>query len=206
MPPTDDTAAAPAPPADDDKPISLFEQLANTRIQRFLSVEAKAKNAVTKFGITRDMLADYMNQPTATWDELEEITEDTARKILLTRVWEPLAGDKLPPELATVIFDVACSRGVHEASKMAQRAVKDVTSAAVKVDGKLRAGSLTAIEQLQKTGKAVEAAERVVMERTSIASLIVSRFLRRENRSELAAVLLAFGRAAIAAKTGIRLP
>lgn len=209
MPPSDEATAtvlaSNTAPQDADKPLSEFERLANTRIQRFLVLEAKAKDAVTKFGITREMLADFKAQPSVSWDELEEVTEDVARKILLTRVWEPLAGDKLPPALSSVIFDVACTRGVHEASKMAQRAIQGVSGAAFKVDGKLRAGAMTALEQLDKAGKAVEVAERVVMERTSIVEILLSRFVRRENRSDLANVLLAFGRAAILAKTGVRL-
>lgn len=208
MPASDEAAAtalAQNGAVNDDKPLTEFERLANTRIQRFLVLESKAKDAVTKFGITREMLADFKAQPSASWEELEEVTEDVARKILLTRVWEPLAGDKLPPAVSSVIFDVACTRGVHEASKMAQRAIKGASGAAIKVDGKLRAGAMTALEQLDKAGRAVEVAERVVMERTSIVEIVLSRFVRRENRSELANVLLAFGRAAILAKTGVKL-
>lgn len=212
MPPSDEaaaTAVATNTAAEADKPVSEFERSAYRYIDRALKaekkLEEKGRTAISKYGVTRAMLADYLNQDSASWDELEDVTEDLAVKILRDRYWMPLAGDKLPPELASAIFDVAIKRGVGEASKMAQRAAVALQPAAIKIDGKLRAGSLTAIDKLVEAGRSIELAERVLAERSSIIGVVMDRLFHGGTKFDLAGAAVAVGRAYVLSKTGVRL-
>lgn len=202
-----DLAPPPAPAAkpagDGDFTVSNFERAAFGFIDRAKRMEAKAKKAVTKFGISRDLLADYLAQDSATFEELAAITEEQAIDILKTRVWNPLMGDKLPHEVSSVIFDIGARRSVAEASKLVQRAIPKVESTVVKVDGKIREKSLEAIDKLVKAGKAIELGERILQERTTQwFRLFDGKFLGRD--VDLPGVAFAFARGAILAKTGIK--
>lgn len=202
------TAAAVAQttqPAVELPPPTLFEQLAGRFIARAKAEEVKLKDkAITKYGVTRAMLADFLHQDDASWAELETVTEDTARKILFDRYWMPLAADKLPAPVASAVFDLAIRRGVSSASKLLQRALTKVEPVALKIDGKVREQTLGAIEHLEKAGRAIELGERVLAERTTfIFKLLDGKLFGRD--LDIAGAALAVGRAALLAKTGIRL-
>lgn len=182
-------------------PPSLFDQLAARWI------ENGPKGA--KFGITRAMLGDYLNRKgPATADELEGISLETAKDILYRRYWLPIAGDKLPEPVAALIFDVAVRRGVEEAGKLLQHAARKVEPVALSVDGRIGVQTLTAIGELVKAGKEIALEERVLAERTTARFRLGDGKLFGHDIDFARAVRLAgvFGKAAIAAKTGIRLP
>ena len=193
-------AAAPAPAADapiELKPSGIFDMLA----ARHLATHAKG----VVFGVTADMLGDYLNRDApATPDELDAVTEETARDILYRRYWLPIAGDKLPEPVAAAIFDVAVRRGVDEAGKLLQRGLRRTEAVALKVDGRIGTQTLTAIKELEKAGKAVAIAERLMAERTTFAfRLGDGKFLGRD--VDLGGAMLVVGKAIFAAKTGIKL-
>lgn len=178
-------------------PASIFDQLAARRMAQ------TGKNMV--FGITADMLGDYLNRSApATEDELAAVTEEVARDILYRRYWMPIAGDKLPPEIASAIFDVAYRRGVDHATKLVQRAIKGVDAVAIKVDGRMDKPTLTALQSIVKNGAAVALAERAMAERTTFRfRLFDGKFLGRD--IDLGGAMLIVGKALVKAKTGITL-
>lgn len=200
-------AAAPAEPAAATtlapeatlnlKPSSIFDELAARRLA------SNGKGMV--FGITADMLGDYLNRDApATADELDAVTEETARDILYRRYWLPIAGDKLPEPVAAAIFDVAVRRGVDEAGKLLQRGLRRTEAVALKVDGRIGTQTLTAIKELEKSGKAIAIAERLMAERTTLAfRLGDGKFFGRD--VDLGGVAWMVGKAIVQAKTGIKL-
>jgi len=192
---TDIAEAAPlAPP-------SLFDQLA----ARWIAAAPKG----SVFGITREMLGDYLNRKgPATKDELAAVTEETARDILYRRYWLPIAGDKLPEPVAALIFDVAVRRGTEEAGKLLQSALQKVEPVALKIDGRIGRETLTAIGELVKAGKDIAIEERVMAERTTARfRLFDGKFFGHDiDLARAMRIAGTVGKAAIAAKTGIRLP
>lgn len=180
---------------------SLFDQLAARWI------ESSPKGA--KFGITRAMLGDYLNRKgPATADEVAAVTEETARDILYRRYWLPIAGDKLPEPVAALLFDVAVRRGTEEAGKLLQAAVKRVEPVALAIDGRVGVQTLTAIDELLKAGKAVAVEEEVMAGRTTaVFRLFDGKLFGHDiNLARAARLAGAVGKAALLAKTGIKLP
>lgn len=180
---------------------SAFDQLAARRI-------ANGPKG-SKFGITRAMLGDYLNRKgPATADELAGITEETARDLLYRRVWLPIAADKLPEPVAALLFDVAVRRGTEEAGKLLQAAVKRVAPMALAIDGRIGAQTLTAIDELLKAGNGVAIEEQVLAGRTTAVFRLGDGKFFGHDVDFASAVRLAgvLGKAAIAAKTGIRIP
>lgn len=159
--------AAPAPepaPVQLEEP-SLFDQLAARHIERYESGKD------IRFGITRAMLGDWFaRRSPASRDELEGVTKELAREILLNRVWKPLRGDRLPEPVAAALFDVAVRRSVPEAGKLLQSAVIEAAEKKVSlaVDGRLGRETMTAIDALVKHGKDIALAERIMAERTTL--------------------------------------
>jgi lysozyme family protein len=193
--------AAPVAEPEALAPASLFEQLA----ARWIANAPKE----SKHGITRKMLGDYLNRKSpATPDELAGIDLETAKDILYRRYWLPIAGDKLPEPVAALIFDVAVRRGTEEAGKLLQAAAKRVEPMALKLDGRIGMQTLTAIDELVKAGKAVALEERVFAERTTaVFKLGDGKLFGRDLNLAVAARLAGtVAKAALAAKTGIRIP
>lgn len=181
--------------------LSLFDQLA----LRWIAKTDKG----TKFGITRAMLGDYLNRRgLATEDELAGLTIDKARDILFSRYWMPIAGDKLPEPVAALIFDVAVRRSTEEAGKLLQAALKKVEPVALKLDGRIGVQTLTAVDEIIAAGKAIALEERVMAERTTAKFRLGDGKFFGHDLDFAAAIRIAgvFGKAAIAARTGIRLP
>lgn len=145
--PTPQPAAAPvsATPAIDAllKEGSLFDQLAAAHIEAKDNVEGKLQ-----FGITRDMLADFNARASASPDELALVSKDLAKQILFERVWRPLEGDKLPPPVASMLFDIAVRRGVDEAGKLLQKSIGNASRMKLKVDGYLGKDTLEAVSKV----------------------------------------------------------
>lgn len=197
-----ETAAAPAP-----EPIvqlaepSLFEQLAARHIERY-----EAGKDI-RFGITRAMLGDWFaRRSPASRDELEGVTKELAREILLHRVWKPLRGDRLPEPVAAALFDVAVRRNVPEAGKLLQSAVIEAAEKKISlaVDGRLGRETMTAIDALVKAGKDIALAERIMAERTTLKfRLGDGKFFGRD--LDIAGAGLLVGKALLRAK-GIPLP
>lgn len=139
--------AAPAAPAI-EKLASLFDELAGRHIA------AHADDADRPFGITRAMLADFRHRKSVSLDELRQLAANPeegkalAVRILRDRVWEPLMGDKLPPPVAAVLFDVALRRGVDRAGKTLQKAAAKATRAALKIDGALGRQTFLTLAQI----------------------------------------------------------
>ena len=203
-------AAAPVTPAPAPAPeqtSAAVEELAQPSL--FEQLAARWMDGREHYGITAAMLGDYLNRRRpATKDELHSVDQATARDILYRRYWLPIAGDKLPEPVAALIFDVAVRRGTEEAGKLLQNAASRVKPMALKVDGRIGVQTLTAIDELVKAGSAIALEERVMAERTTARfKLFDGKILGRDIDFARAARLAGvFGRAAIAAKTGIRIP
>jgi lysozyme family protein len=199
---TEDLAPTPASAPAAAMPLpapSLFDELA----ARFMD------NAATKhapFGITSDMLADYLNQKAdVTRDQLAEVTQDIARDVLFTRVWQKIGGDRLPPAIAPIVFDIAARRGVDEGVKFLQRAATRVEGMTLSQDGRLGKQTLGALDSLVKAGKDIALAERAMEERdTFIERLRDGRLWGRKRGVGGLAIMV--GKAILAAKTGVRIP
>lgn len=76
----------------------------------------------TKFGITQKTLSDWRGAP-VTESDVRQLTRDEARLIYLSRYWNPVRGDELPPGVDLVLFDAAVHMGVGRAVRMAQKIV-----------------------------------------------------------------------------------
>src|SRR5690349_15040168 len=94
----------------------LFDQMA----VRYMTA---ADNEKQPFGITRKMLAHWLNRASVSMDAVKGVTVEQAKQILYEDFWRPIAADKLDPQLSSLLFDVAIQRGTPVASKLLQRAV-----------------------------------------------------------------------------------
>lgn len=68
----------------------------------------------TKFGIAKNSNP-TVNIKTLTWEQ--------AKAIYKSKYWDPLQLDKLPPKVATLIFDCSVNHGPKQAAKFLQGAV-----------------------------------------------------------------------------------
>lgn len=76
----------------------------------------------TNFGITLKTLADWRGTEVTELD-VARLTRQEARLIYLSRYWNPVRGDDLPPGVDLVVFDSAVHLGVPRAVRMVQRVV-----------------------------------------------------------------------------------
>ena len=72
--------------------------------------------------------------------DIASLTLEDAKAIYARDYWAPIAGDKLPPALAMLVFDAAVNDGVAEASRWLQAAV------GVATDGVIGPLTLAALE------------------------------------------------------------
>jgi lysozyme family protein len=83
--------------------------------------------------------------------DIASLTLDQAKAIYWTDFWLPIAGDKLPPALALLVFDTAVMSGVGRAVRLLQAAL------GVAEDGVIGPQTLSAINAIAGHGAALEA-------------------------------------------------
>jgi lysozyme family protein len=86
----------------------------------------------TKFGISKRAYPQLA---------IADLTLERARDIYARDYWEPIKGDRLPPDLALLVFDAAVNNGVGQAARWLQRTV------GVKQDGNIGPRTLEAVRQ-----------------------------------------------------------
>jgi hypothetical protein len=178
---------------------ALFLDLAEKRM------EMRAKG--TKHGITLAMLGDfYHRRGPATKEELAELAKDAALELLYRRYWLAWGFDRLPAEIAPMVWDFAIERGSDEMMQLTQKSIRDLLPSAMKPTGLLDADTAGALAHLVKEGKAVALAEQIHRRRTSVVSVVISALRGERKRLNLGGALMIVGKVALAAKTGVKLP
>lgn len=183
-------AALPAP--------SLFEQLAAP----FIADSEKGR----KFGIDVKMLGSFLGYSgPATKEQLAGVTQELALRILRQRIWEPMGMGAMPEEVASALFGQLYAKGNDEGGRLLQRGIRSTVNTALKIDGRLATETTTALAHLVKEGKALALAENIIAH-THMSPLRfgTGKPPRRLQRIARAAVFV--GKAAIFAKTGVKLP
>ncbi len=90
------------------------------------------KGGETKYGISKKAFPDI---------DIKNLTRDDAKLIYKNQYWNPIQGDKLPPEVSIMIFDMAVNSGTYKAATIMQDIIK------VKVDGIIGKNTLKAISE-----------------------------------------------------------
>lgn len=116
-----------------------------------LSDHPADRGGVTKFGVSREFLADMQKRERhflrslgiageITGDVIRNLSRDQARRIFRYEFWDSLELDReIHPKCAVVLFDMAVNHGKAGAVKIAQRGVNKTAPLCplLKVDGKL---------------------------------------------------------------------
>lgn len=141
-------AATLFPPIKDGQ---LFDRLFDliVRVEGGFVDNPNDKGGATKFGVTRATLSAWLNRP-ATKEEVRGLTLDVAREIFHDRFWRPIAGDKLPPAIATHVFDMAVNSGPGAAAKLLQDSIKQIQKLELKTDGAIGPKTLRAIAEVDQ--------------------------------------------------------
>jgi hypothetical protein len=137
---------------------SAFDELAD----RFIAANRNNKKA--PFGITREMLADALNRNFVSLEEWSDVTKEQAKNILRDRIWTPMLGEKLPPQVSAALFDIAVRRGIDRANKTAQKAMLRLKKMAAPVNGALDSDWLRAVAEMG----ADDVAEQVIAHRNTL--------------------------------------
>ncbi len=103
-----------------------------------LSNNANDNGGLTKYGITKPFLSDYLGRP-ATSADIIALTVDSATAVYRKLVWDALRLSETPAEIAPAVFDFAVNSGKHEAVKVLQGVL------GVPADGALGEGTLKAL-------------------------------------------------------------
>jgi lysozyme family protein len=101
------------------------------------------KGGPTKFGITLSLLSVFLDRP-ATPEDVQILSEDTAKAIYQRCFWVPLRCDELPPEIATALFDTSVNRGQEKAVLYAQNCL-----VGIKADGIIGDKTIEAINHTE---------------------------------------------------------
>ncbi len=87
-----------------------------------LSKESAAdQGAQTRYGLTRDEVADTLRKKDLTADDFQKLSRDQGCEIYRVRYWNVLRCDELPVGVDLVVFDTAAEIDVIEAAKMLQK-------------------------------------------------------------------------------------
>jgi hypothetical protein len=169
---------------------STFDELADRYI------EGRSSNRAP-FGITRKMLAGFLNRSFVAPEELAAMTYERAKEILKSRYWDTMLGDKLPPQVAAALFDVAVRRGVGRANKTLQKALVRLRNMALPVNGAVTAETLRVLDELGVDN----VAEQIIAHRgTLVWRLGDGKLLGHD--IDVARAVLTVGKLALRAKLG----
>lgn len=103
------------------------------------------KGGPTNMGITLRTLSSWLGR-TATVEDAQNLSIDTAKTIYETRYYKAPGIDRLPPYLQPCAFDAAVNQGCSTAIRMLQLAVNLQIPAQLAVDGVLGELSYAAID------------------------------------------------------------
>lgn len=141
---------------------AVFDQLAD----QYMAANGGHAPGKAVHGITRQMLAGFLNRKDVRPDELKAITQEEARQLLYERFWRPIAGDRLPPAVSALLFDVAIQRGTAAAGKLLQRSIIRAAHTRLKIDGNVATQTLKAIAE---HGDALSIAQDIFARRSTFA-------------------------------------
>lgn len=86
------------------------------------------KGGETKWGISKLSFPEV---------DIKSLTMDDAAKIYKAQYWDKLQLDRLSPDIADKVFDLAVNAGVHEAVLVLQRATRGCHASPLEEDGVL---------------------------------------------------------------------
>lgn len=105
----------------------------------------------TKYGIAlnynRKVIPDKDGNGVIDARDVQELTEEDARRIYVDVYWRPNKCDMLPPALALMFADMVFNPGPGVAPKLLQQALNAVTGAGLVVDGKLGPATKSAVDK-----------------------------------------------------------
>ena len=105
----------------------------------------------TKYGIclnyNRNVIPDKDGNGAIDARDVQQLTEDDARRIYETVYWTPNKCDRLPAPLALMYADMVFNPGPGAAPKLLQHALNEVCGARLVVDGKIGPATLAAVER-----------------------------------------------------------
>lgn len=126
----------------------------------------------TKYGVTLGDLR--TDNPSATWQDVRDMTEAQAADIYKRRYWTGPKFDTLPEDIAEIMFDSGILHGVSWAAKALQRVLNQAGFGPVDEDGRIgpQTGAIATEASRQMGDYMVDA---LVQERLSHYERIVAR-------------------------------
>lgn len=106
------------------------------------------KGGPTRYGITKKTYEEFFGKLVDD-SEIEDMTEDVAKKIYATNYWHKLGCDRLLSlPIAIALFDTGVLYGVNRAAKLAQRALS-FCGAPIRIDGQIGDQSVQHLNQVK---------------------------------------------------------